>query len=110
MAQVRVRIARISGPAFQPEAITNALKAATKAALEYGKGVVKDYTPIDTGYLESQWFYRTAESALYNEVAYAPYVEEGTSKMEGREMAERATPEIASYFEQAMSEELQKLN
>lgn len=110
MAKVQVRLKRAIGPAFTPGAIAEGIKAATKEALEYGKGVVKDYTPVDVGLLQSQWFYRTAEGLLYNEVPYSPYVEEGTTKMEGREMAERATPEIASYLEQALSQEFEKLN
>ncbi len=110
MARVQVRIKKVTGPAFTPDAIAQAIKTATKDSLEYGKGIIKDATPVDTGYLESQWFYRTEENALYNEVPYAPYVEAGTEKMEGREMAERSTPVIASYFEQALSQEFQKLN
>lgn len=102
------RTVKTSGPVFDGKSLAPLIKVAVRDTLEYGKGVIKDATPVDTGNLQSKWFFRTEQLAIYNEVPYAPYVEDGTSKMEGQFMAQNSVPAISEYLEQAVSIEINK--
>jgi len=94
-----------SGPLFQTGNVEAAIQAATKNTLEYGKGVVKARTPVDTGELESGWFYRTGAKKIFNEVHHGIFNEWGTRFMEPRSMARKSLPEIGARYEQELSEQ-----
>ena len=94
-----------SGRLFQTGNVEAAIQAATKNTLEYGKGIVKARTPVDTGLLQSSWFYRTGAKKIFNEVRYGIFVEWGTYKMAPRSMARKSLPEIGARYEQELSEQ-----
>jgi hypothetical protein len=110
--RVRVQIKPPTGPAFTPGAMKSAINRAKSATLSYGKGAIAAITPVDTGLLESSWEtdWGEDESTIYNEVPYSIYVEEGTSRMAGRFMAQRSVPAIADYFADEISKNLDALN
>jgi hypothetical protein len=99
---------KLEGPLWKDDAIKKPLNKAIKRTLEYGKGVIKERTPVKTGLLKSQWFYRTEQRAIFNEVPYSIFVEYGTRFMFARMMAQNSIPDIQGYFEQAIAEELQR--
>ena len=102
---------RFSGPLFDTRNVEAAIQAATKETLEYGKGIIKERTPVDTGLLKSQWFYRTGEKKIFNETHYSIFVEWGTRFMSPRAMAQKSLPEIGQHYTNQLSEKLgQRLN
>ena len=102
---------RFSGPLFDTGNVEAAIQAATKETLEYGKGIIKERTPVDTGLLKSQWFYRTAQKKIINTVYYSIFQEFGTRFMAPRAMARRSLPEIGQHYTNQLSEKLgQRLN
>lgn len=97
---------RFSGPLFNRGNVEAAIQAATKETLEFGKGVIKEKTPVDTGLLQSQWFYRTGAKKIFNETHYSIFVEWGTYKMAPRAMARKSVPEIGDHYSEQLSEKL----
>ena len=95
-----------SGPLFQTGNVEAAIQAATRNTLEYGKGVVKARTPVDTGLLQSSWFYRTGAKKIFNSTDYGIHVEFGTRFMAPRAMAKKSLPEIGEKYEQELSEQM----
>lgn len=106
---IAIRRVKVSGPAFEPGVVKRAIDDATLETLKFGRGAIADFTPVDTGLLQSSWFDNN-QNTIYNEVPYSVYVEEGTVKMAGRFMAERSVPAIADYYERMLSEKLERLN
>jgi hypothetical protein len=94
---------RVTGSLFRPGASQRAINAATKETLEFGKGVIQENTPVDTGLLKREWHYRTSERMIFNEVPYSVWVEGGTKKMAARGMAFYMLPHIAKYYEEAIA-------
>lgn len=91
------------GPIFQTENVEKAIARATKDTLIYGKRVIKEKTPVDTGLLKSQWFYRTGQRKIFNEVYYSIFVEAGTRFMSPRAMAQKSAPAIGQRYEVNLS-------
>lgn len=111
MPSVKVRIKTVKGAVFKPGAIADAIRTATRETLDYGQAIIQSITPIDTGLLQASWETESGrnESSIYDEVPYAPFVEEGTSRMAGRFMAARSVPAIADYLEDRLNKEIEKL-
>ena len=91
------RTVSLQGPIFRSGAMKHALAQAKQAAMEYGVKEVASWTPVKTGRLKAGW-QNDNRSAIYNEVPYTKYVEEGTYKMEGYFMVRDTLPKIEDYF------------
>lgn len=91
------------GPLFQQGNAQKALDEAVKPTLEYGKEIIKEKTPVKTGLLRSQWFYRTAKRAIWNSTPYSIHQEFGSRFMAPRAMAQRSVLAIGQRYEQNLS-------
>lgn len=99
--QVNYSVDTRNAPVFRgTDKVKRGLKQATRETLPYGKGVVQQRTPVDTGLLRKSWHYLTDDRVIWNEVHYSAWVEEGTSRMAGRFMARDSLPEISDYYAQ----------
>lgn len=106
-ANVRVSLKRVVGPLFAPNVTARAIATAKKETLDYGQAIIQVKTPVDTGRLQA-WWETDRIDTIFNEIPYSVYVEEGTSKMEGRFMAQRSLDEIGGYFSDRITKELDK--
>ena len=91
------------GPLFQSENIKKALDEAVKPTLEYGKQIIKEKTPVKTGLLRSQWFYRTAQRKIFNSTPYSVWIEYGSRFMAPRAMAQKSVPAIGERYQQNLN-------
>ncbi|MBE9178678.1 hypothetical protein IQ268_08910 [Oculatella sp. LEGE 06141] len=99
---------RLEGLLFEAGAVEQAIVQATKETLEPGKEIAQRYTPVRTAYLQSNWE-DNDRNTIFNATPYSAWVEEGTSKMEGRFYAEKSVPEIGELYEESLSRHLRSL-
>ena len=99
---------KFEGPLFVTGSVKSAIEAATRETLRFGQSTIAAATPIDTGRLQASWENDDAQT-IYSEVEYAPYVEEGTTHMTGRFMAQNSMPAINEFHENAVNRNLENL-
>lgn len=97
---------RLIGPLWAKDAGDRVLDAATAETLKFGKGLIQSLTPVRSGDLQAGW--QTDKSTIYNEVPYCRYVDEGTSRMEGRFMTQRSIPQIEAYYVGAIQKQVRR--
>lgn len=98
---------RVFGPLFEVGIVPRLLGRATRETMEYGKGVIREDTPILTGRLRAGW--ESDQSTIYNEVPYCRWVEEGTRRMNGRGMVRKNLPAIRVYYLKAIARQIGSL-
>jgi hypothetical protein len=84
-----------------------AFDRALEKTLRDGIFTVRDRTPVRTGNLRSQWM--EDGDSIFNDVGYAPHVEYGTRRMEGRFMLTSSIPMIEDEFVNNILNELDNI-
>lgn len=97
---------RLIGPIWAKDVGRAVIRPATQDTLKYGKGLIRSLTPVRSGQLERGW--QSDKQSIYNEVEYCPYVDQGTSRFEGRFMTQRSIPQIAEYYVDAIQTQVKR--
>jgi hypothetical protein len=79
----------VSGPLFNNPDIAQDCQVAIDRTLEFGLRIVQEATPVITGALKQGWYVQHSQHAITNSEPYCVYVENGTSRFEGRHMVGR---------------------
>lgn len=77
---------------------TRAVVRGVNETLEIARGVAAEATPVDSGWLRANWAITEIDvindlhvrGTLYNPVEYAPFVNDGTARMQGHHMLQQA--------------------
>jgi hypothetical protein len=73
------------------------------AAAAYGRGIIAEKTPVDTGRAQAAWY--LDRSVIKNDVPYVSFLEEGTYKMQPYGMIAKSEDAIvAKFYEVARSQ------
>jgi hypothetical protein len=96
MAANNVISVSFSGKIFENGALLPQIQKTIARTTVYGSSLIASKTPVRTGMLQDGW--TPLVTSIFNNVPYGIFIEDGTRRIQARNMVKNSLPDIEEYW------------